>query len=831
MEHIKEFVSRADLHYEGIDRVPEAGIPIGNGRMATLVWMTPSELHMQINRADVFANDATSRSFSVVDSDYTSSCGLIDINFGGKMSGIFSKDTVQYLSVYDGKIVIDAQNVKIVCRALPDQDAFVVEITDEREELTPISVHLRTVRGGSPYVPGLHPQTNPSLRSAGEAYSFIKTNKHLATSILKNTETKLSLVQLFEEELFFCKSHLEIVGYGRKCIAWNRHFSESVLEFEKKRGTVTLVISTAQSFDREDACDTILKKPVENQLVGFLKNATDWWHRFWDQAPLMKMHSSDGQADIVGYHAVYFLYLMACVSRGDYMARYGGLLFYNAGDFRKWGAQYWWHNQSCYYAPLVTLGCYELADPFYNQVWKAREAYRNAARQQWGTQGMYIPETCWFSGPCDISEDLANEMADLYTNKKSWNKRSEAFKAFAEGRNPYESRWNWLLPEREGHDYGPYCYVNHIFSTTAKIAYLFWMRYQSTGDKKWLKERAYPMLKDMADMYVHLPFVQEGEDGYLHLFRVNNHEDLWDATDPISELAAIHGMFPIAVRAAEILGVDKEKREEWRQFEQRMVPLQTSRNSHALEPSKEGEEELWSSGRYPIAKGEEHYYHLMDPVNLYDLVTVETPPSRLRNLAENTYQRCLERHRFGTPDCKIGELDPFVITPGRMGHAEGVKQFVPQVLLDVSPENFCDVSGSGNTVILDNRMTLREGAQCMSAQRIGQATESIANALCQAVPSHPGDEPVLHLFSALPESWDATFRLSAANGYWVEASRIKGIIAYIKLMTSGDLPLVVYNPWVGGNVLVEYGTHQEVVSGERFMIKGSCNLFLVAVNK
>jgi hypothetical protein len=726
--------------------------------------------------------------------------------------------------VYDGKIVIEAKDVKIVCAALPDQDALIVEITDERAVPMPISVHLRTVRGGNPYIPGLHPQTNPNLRAAGEAYSYVKTNNHLATSILSNTETRLSLVQLFEEDSFFCKSRLEIEGYGRACKAWNRNFSESVLEFESKRGTVTLVMTSAQTFDRGDACNTILNKPVDDQLERLLKDAADWWHRFWEKAPLMNLHSADGQADIVGYHGVYFLYLMACVSRGDYMARYGGLLFYNAGDFRKWGAQYWWHNQSCYYAPLVALGCHELAEPFYKQIWNAREAYQNAARQQWGTQGMYIPETCWFSGPCNMPEDLAREMTDLYTNKKPWNERSEAFKAFAEGRNPYEARWNWLLPEKQGLDYGPYCYVNHIFSTTAKVAYLFWLRYQNTGDREWLKERAYPMLKDMVDMYINLPFVHEGEDGYLHLLRVNNHEDLWDATDPISELAAIHGMFPIAVRAAEILGVDEDKREEWRQFEQRMVPILTNRSSHALEPRKAGEDELWSSGSYPIAKGKEEYYHVMDPVNLYDLVTLESPPSELRTLAENTYQRCLERHQFCTSDCKIGELDPFVITPGRMGHAEGVKQFVPQVLQDVSPANFCDPQGSGNTVILENLMTLREGAQCMSAQRIGQASESMANALCQSVPPYPGDEPVLHLFAGLPESWDATFQLPAAYGYRVEASKIKGKIAYLRLETTGDLPLVVYNPWNGEKVLVDYGSHREEVDGERFTIQGSCSL-------
>lgn len=827
MENIKAFISNADLHYEGIDRLPEAGLPMGNGRMATLVWLSSAELHMQVNRADVFANDASSRSFSVVCSDYTSSCGIIDIDFGGKMAETFTENTIQHLSVYDGRIIVDAQKVKVECFAKMDKDAFIIEINDERENPLPVTIRLRTVRGGSPYIPGIHPQTNPCLNTDG-VYTFVKTNNHLAASILKNTEEKLSLIQLFEEGDYFCKSNLEIQGYGRKSIAYNRHFNESVLEFEAKRGSMTIVVASAQTFDRNNECETVLKNLPEAKMKKCSCDALDWWHAFWKRAPKMQLHSSDGRADEVGNSLTYFLYLMNCVSRGDYMPRYGGLLFYNAGDFRKWGAQYWWHNQQCYYSPLVALGCFDLADAFYSHIWKARAAYRNAARQQWGSEGIFIPETCWFSGPCELPENIAREMYELYTNKKPWEECSEEFKSFSEGRNPYESRWNWQLRSSMDSPFGPYCYVNHIFSTTAKITNLFWMRYKLTGDIKWLKERAYPMLKDMADFYLHLPFVEEGEDGYLHLKNVNNHEDLWGANDTISELSAIHGMFPVAIRAAEILDVDEQKREEWRRFEEKMVPILTNKSPDALEPYKEGDKELWSSGALPVKKGREEYYHTMDPVILYDLVTLETPPSRIHTLAENTYEKCLERHKFNTPECYIGELDPFVLAPGRMGHGEGVEQFVPKVLLDVSPENFCDNTGSGNTVILDNRMTLREGPQCMSAQRIGQAAESMANALCHAVPPKPGDEPVLHLFSAMPKSWDAVFYLPATKGYWAEACYKNGNIEYIRLTATENLPLFIYNPWDSAEVVVDYGTYEETVKGERFSIQGSCSIYLKA---
>ena len=48
-------IARADLDYDTPASRCEEGMPIGNGRMGTLVWTTPSALKMQINRVDVHA--------------------------------------------------------------------------------------------------------------------------------------------------------------------------------------------------------------------------------------------------------------------------------------------------------------------------------------------------------------------------------------------------------------------------------------------------------------------------------------------------------------------------------------------------------------------------------------------------------------------------------------------------------------------------------------------------------------------------------------------------------------------------------------------------------
>jgi len=129
-------------------------------------------------------------------------------------------------------------------------------------------------------------------------------------------------------------------------------------------------------------------------------------------------------------------------------------------------------------------------DPFFDMYSGMFDASATAARQQWGSQGIYIGETSYFNGLEKLPDDIASEMQDLYLLRKPWDQRSERFKEFALNKHPHSSRWNWMqagewkngryvITER---GFGPYGAVNHIFGSTAKIAYYYWRRYEFTRD-------------------------------------------------------------------------------------------------------------------------------------------------------------------------------------------------------------------------------------------------------------------------------------------------------------------------------------------------------------
>ena len=55
---LRALISDADLVYDKPVPRSEEGMPVGNGRMGSLVWTTPESLRFQINRVDVYANNS-----------------------------------------------------------------------------------------------------------------------------------------------------------------------------------------------------------------------------------------------------------------------------------------------------------------------------------------------------------------------------------------------------------------------------------------------------------------------------------------------------------------------------------------------------------------------------------------------------------------------------------------------------------------------------------------------------------------------------------------------------------------------------------------------------
>ena len=111
----------------------ERGLPIGNGRVGTLLWTRPeqSKLHMQLNHTDVFAFRNSSAATLDAHAFYCNGCGFVDIDVGDDVFGDHA--TSNHLSVYDAVAEVSGRGVRICAFAWNQKDVIAVEITDDRD--------------------------------------------------------------------------------------------------------------------------------------------------------------------------------------------------------------------------------------------------------------------------------------------------------------------------------------------------------------------------------------------------------------------------------------------------------------------------------------------------------------------------------------------------------------------------------------------------------------------------------------------------------------------------------------------------------------------------
>lgn len=800
----RELVSRADPRYDKPASRSEEGLPVGNGRMGSLVWTTPYALRFQINRVDVYANNSYSNSFFERHGDYCGGCGFVDIHFGGAGDEVFPESGFpQRLSLYDGLLAIHGKGLDARVVAWPKADVMAVAVSDRRKTPEALVVSLRMLRYASQYFGG---QLENLIR---DRIVMVQTRSHTAASQLHVRGSRIVLTQEFREGSFCCKSAVAIGIAGREAKPQFANETEVRLTAAPSSGESAIFIASAATFDpKEDVAAAALAHLEAAAAKGFNAVAADtarWWHEFWSRG-WIELHSPDGAADYVEQNYTYFLYLMAASSRGKFPPKFNGMIWNTGGDLRTWGAQHWFANLSCYYEAIPATNRMELLDPVFSMYSGMYGACAEAARQQWGSQGIFIPETVYFDGLEKLPDDIAAEMRELYLLRKPWDQRSERFRAFAETKHPHSSRWNWsergswvngrwVTKERGA---GPFGNVTHIFGTTAKVAWLYWRRYEFTLDVEWLRQRAYPMLKGAAEFYRNFPNVRKGADGKYHIHQVNSNESVWGARDTDEDLSAMRAVFAALLKASEILGLDADMRPIWREFLDNLAPLPVSSHPDALRPSDYNGPIVFVRGLKPAVRATGL---LPDPNSLpmwyFDLCAVESADQERLATARNTFDAYFQSGL--NAETPVGVLSKLAIAAAALGRADAVRHLIPNQMRGLTRERGTAYGGGG---ALRNRLSLREGPQALDAQRLGRAAEALHLALIQSIPPEPGGDPVIHLFPAWPKDWDASFRLLARGAFLVTAAMRKGVIGPVELESLAGSECRIRNPWKTGDVRV-----------------------------
>jgi hypothetical protein len=801
----RAIVSRGDLRYDTAVARSEEGLPLGNGRMGSLVWTTPGALRFQINRVDIQPINRETRSFFERHSDYMGSAGFVDIELAAAGGEVFpERETRQHLSIYDGLLDVAGRGVTVRLLAWHARDVIAIELDDRRSSPEPLQVNLRMLRFASQYFGG---ELEKMIASRTVT---VQTRHHTAASQLGARGDRIVLSQEFREGTHVAKSAVVAAIAGRTAVPSFASETEVRLVAPAARGRAVVLIASAATLDpAEDVVASAHRELDAATARDFPALASDnaaWWRAFWDRGTL-ELHSADGVADFVEENYHYYLYLMASTSRGKFPPKFNGMLWNTAGDLRTWGAQHWFANLSCYYEALFAANRVDLLDPMFSMYSGMFEAAATAARQQWGSEGIFIPETVWFDGLEPLPEDIAAEMRDLYLLRKPWAARSARFMAYARSKHPHSSRWNWWgggawkegqwePTERPTAPFGP---VTHILATTGKVAYLFWRRYEYTRDRDWLRNRAYPMLKGAAEFYRNFPNVRKGSSGKYHIHHVNSNESVMGASDTDEDLSAMRAVFAAAIRAGELLDADAPLRARWREVLDNLPALPTSAHPDALRPADYNGPPVFVRGLKPTANNNTGFTPDGNslPMWFFDVVNLEMPDLGLLAIANATFNRTF---RAGiTATTAVGVLSKWAIAGTTLGRADATRFLVPNQMRSLAAERETAYRGGRP---LRNRLALREGPQALDAQRLGRAAEALQLALLQSAPGTPAGDPVIRLFAAWPDEWDARFTLRARGGFVVSASRMAGRTGRVEIRSEAGGACRLRNPWRTATVLL-----------------------------
>ena len=288
--------------------------------MGSLLWLTPSSIRFQINRIDVYSNGCATNSFHGIDSDYASGCGFVDINFVEYGADTFPEvGTRQHLDIYNGFSTIEGENVVVRTLACNDRDILAVEITDHRKQPVPIRVTLRVLRYDSQYDKGRRPYRYPGGFD-DDVVSVVRTNNHLAVSTLSVAEGCAVLTQEFTEGDFCCKSAVAVSVVGRNSRISRDNEMEYSISAEPCNGSFLILVSSAAGIggttSPQNEALGLIGAGASAGFAPMLESNRKWWNGFWNNGSYISLHSEDGDADMVSEHCNYFMYLMACVSRG-----------------------------------------------------------------------------------------------------------------------------------------------------------------------------------------------------------------------------------------------------------------------------------------------------------------------------------------------------------------------------------------------------------------------------------------------------------------------------------------------------------------------------------
>lgn len=500
------------------------------------------------------------------------------------------------------------------------------------------------------------------------------------------------------------------------------------------------VVTDRESSEPVNAAKLLLDEAEVCGVEKMRKEKDDWWKRFWSNS-FVKL--GDDYLE-----NIYYLrrYLMAAGSQGEFPVAFNGGLWRWNRDVLNWVTPHHWNTQQQYWGLCAQNDC-QLMMPYLNTYFKMIPYGKELAKEKGASNdALLITEAHCFTGE-QISKSTS--------------------------------------------------YLKNNFTPASQIASLFWDYYVFTGDKAFLKDKAYIFMKKASHFYLDkLEWDAEKKEYFLKASLYESAPIAY-VKNPVSDRNCIEQLFKNCILAAEILSVDKDEIKKWNYVLDHLWERgfqQFGDCGEVISPAEEYYTEkryspwIWGNGgavAFPAG-----------------LIGIDDKDTRLGKAVINLLKHSDEANAHY----------PYPEIAARMGQGDaalkyilnGVKthQMYPQGLMhNVTgyPDNIYNLSS--NHDLLNHAYVIRshDFFQC-GMEPMSNYCTAINEMMLQS------NEDKIRVFPAVPSAWNATklaFTLLARGAFIVSAERNEQAqVTQVGIKSLKGNLCSLQNPWPGKKELV-----------------------------
>ena len=493
-------------------------------------------------------------------------------------------------------------------------------------------------------------------------------------------------------------------------------FYDVVVEWERNGETLCGTWSLTSSMSAEKAAEETTEA-MSRGLKKDYKSHLAFWNNYWAQ-------SSVSLPDALLQKQYYNeMYKFGSATRKDsYPISLQAVWTADNGKLPPWKGDYHHDlNTQLSYWPTYAGNHLEEGMGYLNTLWNQRDVYRTYTRQFFETDGLNVPGVCTLTG---------------------------------------EAMGGW---------------TQYSMSQTvgAWLAQHFYLHWKYSADNTFLKERAYPFVKDVA---IFLEQISKVDDKGCRKLEFSSSPEIFDNTihawfiDMTNyDLALMHFLFKAATEMAQALNLEQESKH-WSEIKSQLP---------ALDIDDEGC--LTFAKGFPYEVSHRHFSHAMaiHPLGILDWSDGEE--------AQRIIKATLKRLQDIGPDYWTGYSYSWF---GNM-HARAMNGEEAERALRTFAECFClknTFHANGDqTRSCKSRFTYRP----FTLEGNFAFASGIHEMLMQ---SHTG---IIRIFPAIPEKWsDVSFKdLRAMGGFLVSATRTNGEVAEFTIRATVDGTASYLNPY------------------------------------